>query len=111
MDSSIISKSGLAVLFVVLLTSTMGLSQDTSTRADNRQQYQRARLADGVRDGEVTRREATALRSEQRHIRRSERRVESDGTVTLREKRRLERKQDRASRHIRRVKNNKVDNN
>lgn len=76
-----------------------------------RQRAQRARIADGRMDGEVTKKEAAVLNAEQRHIRRAERRAKSDGDVTRNEKRRLERKQIRANRHIKRAKHNGIDNN
>lgn len=97
-------------LFFAFVSIT-GFGQDATPRTDARQHAQRARIADGVRDGEVTRGEAVGLRAEQRHIRRSERRVKADGEVTPQESRRLQRKQNRASRHIRRAKHNELDNN
>ncbi|MFZ1808737.1 MAG: hypothetical protein WAU36_16015 [Cyclobacteriaceae bacterium] len=86
-------------------------AQEETKRADVRQHAQRARIADGRINGEVTKREAAALNIEQRHIRRAERRAKSDGQVTRVERRRLERKQNRANRHIRRAKHNEIDNN
>lgn len=89
---------------------TQDSARTTKTkRVDTRQKIQRARIADGVVDGEVTRREAAGLRKNQRHIRRAERRAKSDGVVTPRERVRLEKKQDRASRRIRRAKTNELD--
>ena len=69
-------------------------------RIDARQARQAQRIRSGVASGDLTRREATALRGEQRGIRRMERHARADGVVTPRESRRLERAQDRASRHI-----------
>jgi len=69
-------------------------------RIDARQARQADRIRSGVANGDLTRREASALRSEQRGIRRMERHARADGVVTPREGRRLERAQDRASRHI-----------
>lgn len=103
--------SGLVILLILMLIGVTGFCQDTAPRTDKRQVAQRARIADGRRDGEVTSREAAALNVQQRHIRRSERRVKADGEVTVQEQRRLDRKQNRASRTIRRAKHNKVDNN
>jgi len=57
-----------------------------------------------VSSGEVTRVEAAKLRSEQRQIRRTERRAKADGKVTRRERANLQRKQNQASRDIRRQK-------
>jgi hypothetical protein len=59
-------------------------------------------------DGDLTKREASLLNKEQRHIRRAEHRAKTDGDVTVGERRRLDRKQDRANRHIHRTKNNKA---
>lgn len=98
------------LLIIVLGYDNQSFAQTDTKRADVRQHAQRARIADGRKDGEVTRREAAALNVEQRHIRRAERRMKSDGEVTRAEKRRLEKKQNRASRHIRRAKNNEISN-
>lgn len=102
--------SGLIIMALLLTTSIAGYSQ-AAPRTDKRQVAQRARIAEGRQDGEVTRKEAAALNAQQRHIRRNERRAEADGEVTVSEQRRLDRKQNRASRNIRRAKHNQIDNN
>lgn len=99
------------ILVPFILLCTIAFSQDRTPRVNTRQATQQTRIAEGKASGELTRNEAKALRMEQRHIRRSERRAKADGDVTVGERRRLDRKQDRASRHIRRAKNNPVDNN
>lgn len=102
----------LIILIPVFILSVAGaFAQDRTPRTNARQAAQQTRIAEGKQSGELTRGETRALRTEQRHIRRSERRAKADGEVTVGERRRLERKQDRASRHIRRAKNNPVDNN
>jgi hypothetical protein len=98
-------------LLAFIAVGSKSYAQTETKRADVRQYAQRARIAEGRMDGEVTRREAAGLNMEQRHIRRAERRAKSDGEVTRIEKRRLERKQNRANRHIRRAKHNGIDNN
>jgi len=75
-------------------------SATSADRVDARQARQSERIRDGARSGDLTRREVSALRGEQRGIRRMERRADADGVVTRRESRQLERAQDRASRHI-----------
>ncbi|MEQ8423171.1 MAG: hypothetical protein RIA63_00575 [Cyclobacteriaceae bacterium] len=105
-----IREKGIILSFILILAGFASFGQD-ARRTDTRQQVQRARIVDGRKDGEVTRREGARLNMEQRHIRRAERRAVSDGEVTPNEKRRLQRKQNRASRHIRRAKHNEVDNN
>lgn len=75
-------------------------STDTADRVDARQARQSDRIRTGVASGDLTRRETSALRSEQRGIRQMERHARADGVVTPRESRRLDRAQNRASRHI-----------
>lgn len=100
-----------AIAFSLIAISNETLAQTDTKRADVRQHAQRARIAEGRADGELTKREAAGLNVEQRHIRRSERRAKADGEVTVQEKMRLERKQNRSNRHIRRAKHNEKDNN
>lgn len=74
-------------------------------QTNTRQSVQQARIAEGRASGELTRSETRALKAEQRHIRRVERRAKADGEVTPDEKMRLNNMQNRANRHIRRQKN------
>lgn len=80
----------------LILASNLALAD----RVDRRQFRERSRIAEGVRSGELTRREARNLRAGQRHVRRMERRAEADGVVTPREARRLEHAQDVQSARI-----------
>ncbi|MEQ9298210.1 MAG: hypothetical protein RIF33_06595 [Cyclobacteriaceae bacterium] len=91
-----------AGIIVALFISINAQAQD---KTDARQAVQRARIANGVASGEVTRPEAQRLRAEQRAIRRTETRVEADGVVTRREQRKLNKLQNQASRDIARQKN------
>lgn len=99
------------ILVPFIFLSSIAFSQERTPRVNTRQAAQQTRIAEGRATGELNRREAVALRTEQRHIRRSERRAKADGDVTMAERRRVERKQDRASRHIRRAKHNEADAN
>lgn len=74
--------------------------QGNGGRIDARQHNQQARIADGVRSGDLTHREARGLRNEQRAIRRVEHRYRSDGMLTGGERRALHSDLNRASRHI-----------
>lgn len=82
-------------------------AQAPSPKTDIRQHSQQHRIRKGKRDGDLTRREAHQLKRQQRHIRRSERRMERDGNLTPREQRKLDRKQNRASKNIYRKKHNR----
>ena len=78
---------------------------------DKREHRQGARIGQGIKNGEVTKGEASRLRKQQRGIRRTEERAEADGVVTKGEKVRIERRQDKASRTIHRAKHNERDRN
>lgn len=91
----------LATFLIALISASY--AQNTPV-ADQRQASQRARIREGNRSGDLTRKETARLRAEQRHIRRTERRAKSDGTVTRQERAKIQRKQNRASRDIRRQK-------
>lgn len=67
---------------------------------NQRQQNQHQRIQQGVRSGELTRRETGALAREQRDIRQLERAYKSDGELTRAERADLHREQNQASRHI-----------
>ena len=89
------------VAFVFMLFAGVAEAQLTS-QVDARQHHQRARIRKGISSGEINRQEAYGLRREQRHIRRTERRMKAEGQVSARERMILHRKQNIASRHIRR---------
>ena len=78
-----------------------------AARADRRQRKQAARVVDGVKSGELTKRETRQIVRQQRDVQRTKRRARADGKVTVRERVRIERKQDRASRNIARKKHNR----
>ena len=91
-------------LLVAGVLGVAGLSQaDAGTRdprVNARQQNQHQRVKQGVRSGELTRRETGALAHEQRDIRQLEREYKSDGTLTRSERVDLHQEQNQASRHI-----------
>lgn len=75
-------------------------------RVERREARQQARIAQGVRSGELTRGETRALEQGERHVDRMEARAKSDGVVTPRERARLNRAQNHESRRIWRLKHN-----
>src|SRR5262245_66373581 len=89
-----------------------GLAQDNRCRRyDNinrREYYQRNRIRDGIRSGELTRGEANRLINQQRRIESYERRSRfDDGRLDYQERRRVDRMLDRSSRDIYREKNDR----
>ena len=94
--------STFTVLFVTLFSMGMmahtALAEEGLDKTDKRQILQRARIAEGVKNGKLEGAEIKKVRRGQRRIRRAERRGVSDE--------KLNRMQNRQSRKIRRMKNN-----
>jgi hypothetical protein len=82
-------------------------ADDSEARYDRRQAHQKERIKQGVRSGELTRRETGGLVRGQVRVNRMERRAEADGKVTRKERLRLERAQNKQSRRIFRKKHNR----
>jgi len=98
-----------ALLFTAASTAD---AREWGSRAPNinrREANQKHRIQQGVRSGELTRRESARLVREQAHIRAMERRARSDGEVTARERARLQHELNQASRHIYRQKHDGQD--
>lgn len=95
----------------IFIFAMLSWHAEAQTASDVRQVNQRVRVHQGVKTGEITRREQRRLNSQQRHIRRVERRAKADGNYTRQERRMVNRKQNRASRNIRRAKNNEIEQN
>lgn len=97
--------SGL-VLFAAMPAQARNLYNYDIDRVNQRQDRQDYRIRDGVRSGELTRREARKLRKQQRRIDHLLAEFCEDGRLSHRERRILARKQDRASRRIYEFKHN-----
>lgn len=69
-------------------------------RIDARQARQANRIQQGIRSGELTRREAARLKEQQAYIRELERKAERDGRITPAERARIRAAQNAASRAI-----------
>lgn len=80
-------------------------------RVDRRQSNQNRRVRQGVRSGELTRREANSIRRSTKRTNRYEKRAKSDGVVTRRERTRMNRMENRNSRKIFRKKHNRRERN
>jgi hypothetical protein len=93
---------------VAAMVPVFALAQGINERERNQQQ----RIRQGVRSGELTRREALRLEREQAQIRFAEARARrSGGEFTLRERARIQRELNQSSRHIRRQKHDRQDRN
>jgi hypothetical protein len=101
--SNVLAAMGLALVMVA------GSASAGTPRLDQREQHQRARIHNGVRSGELTRRETRHLAAGQVHLRRAEARAKSDGVVTARERARLQHEANQQSRRIHRQKHDAQD--
>lgn len=99
---------GISLVSMVMVALTISLaSAGTATpRVEKREARQQARIAQGIRSGELTPHEAARLETGEAHIDRVEARAKADGKVTPRERMRLNRMQNRESRKIARLKHN-----
>jgi uncharacterized membrane protein YebE (DUF533 family) len=97
---------------VVVITAVLSLFALTSfaqntPKVDTREQNQKERIKQGVKSGELTKKETAKLATEQAKIRATEAAAKADGKVTAKEKARIEHQQDKASKHIYKQKHDK----
>ena len=91
----------LAALAVVATSGVASAYDGHGSGIDRRQAIQEQRIQQGVRSGDITRREYRQLEAEQAHIRHLERSAKRDGHVDRHEAARIREAQNAASRHIR----------
>jgi hypothetical protein len=93
-------------LFALALATLIAVPALASaqTRIDNRQARQEQRIDQGVKSGELTKRETARLNRGDQKIDRMENRAQADGTVSRTEKRHIEKAQDVQSKRIYRQK-------
>ena len=97
-------KSIAAALVSTLLLGNLVFAQGT---INQRERHQQRRIADGVRDGELTRKEAGKLENQQAKIHTAEAKARADGEFTAKERAKIQKKQDKASREIYKEKHDK----
>jgi hypothetical protein len=90
----------LASLTALSLSPLLFVSSASADEIDRRQAYQEQRIREGVRSGEINRREYRQLENEQARIREMERRANADGRVDPWERAQISRAQTAASAHI-----------
>jgi len=95
-----------SILILVTVVLSLGLSAlaQRTPSVDRREHRQQRRIRQGVKSGELNRREARRLEAQQARTRRMEHRAKADGTVTRRERARLQHRENRTSRRIYRQK-------
>ena len=92
------------VVALAFLVGAGGFAQSATPRVTGRQVNQQQRIKEGVKSGELTKREAARLEAQQAKIQHDKRKAKADGVVTPAERARLQREQNRASRTIYRQK-------
>ncbi len=98
----------IAVALVSLaLAASTGMAQTVTQRVTKREVRQQARINQGVKNGELTKREAVKLEAQQAKINRDKKQAKADGVVTPQERAKLTREQNRASKNIYIKKHNK----
>ena len=101
MKKNLIS-TGLLVAFVSLAST--GFAQTKTPVIKERQENQQKRIAEGVKDGELTAKETKNLESREVKIQHDKKEAKADGVVTAKERAHLQREQNHASRAIYRQK-------
>ena len=76
-------------------------------QVNERQKNQKERTVQGVKSGEITKKEAKTIHTQQKHVQQMEDKAKSDGVVTKKEKVKLNTAQNAASSSIYRKKHNK----
>jgi hypothetical protein len=100
----------LAAVMITTIFPLTGLANGRGRGVNNRQHKQQHRIREGVRSGELTRREAARLQAREARIRVNEAYARrSGGTFTLQERLRIQRQLNRASRDIYRQKHDNQD--
>jgi hypothetical protein len=99
--------TGLLTGSILLAIGATGLAGPRTPYIYKRQENQQDRIQQGVRSGQLTRREATRLESIEGRIQANKLIDKSDGNVSPRERAQLNRELNRASRDIYRLKHNR----
>ena len=104
MNKSIIA----AIVAAAFALPSIAFAQTTSTpRIVQRQANQDKRIEQGVKSGELTKKEAARLEKGQERVQKMENKAMADGKMTKKEQARIEHAQDVQSKQIRREKHDK----
>ena len=101
-----ISVIALTLLALPGLAFAQGDTKSTK-RIDERQANQQKRIDQGVKSGELTKKEAARLQKGQQRVQKMEDKAMADGKMTKKERAHIERAQDRQSKKIYREKHDK----
>ena len=99
--------------YLILVIITLGVlsvvtsAQEKTPVINKREVKQNQRIREGVKTGQLTKREAKYLHQEQKEIRNSKRSAKQDGKVTKGERKMIKAEQNQANKDIYRLKHNK----
>lgn len=97
----------IAVALIAVTSIGTAYAQNTETpRIDRREAHQQQRVDQGVKSGELTKKEANTLQRRQDRINAAEEKAKADGKVTPQERRKLRHAQNRNNRAIYNKKHN-----
>ena len=91
------------VLSFAILTSVLSFAQQ---REDRNLRGERKRVAQGIKSGEITPREAIAIEKQARDVKQAKRAAAADGQITLKERAKIARQDKQRDRTINRKKHN-----
>ena len=100
-------KALLSGLTLVLFCS-VGFAQSAKKPINKKQAVQQQKIKQGVKSGELSRKEATKLRAQQKQVAKAKHAAKADGVVTKKEKAVINQKQQKAAGNIARKKHNEV---
>ncbi len=92
----------------LVLFCAVGFAQTAKKPIQKKQANQKQRITQGVKSGELSKKEAFRLKAQQKEIAVTKRAAKSDGVVTKKEKAVINQKQKEASRNIAHKKHNAV---
>jgi hypothetical protein len=99
------------IALVIAALPGVALAQATDTkstaRIDKRQEMQQKRIDEGVKSGQLNKKEAARLEQGQARIQKMEDKAMADGKMTKKERKDIEKAQDRQSKKIAREKHDK----
>ncbi len=97
-------KNLVALLTTLLLAGSMSYAQTATPKVTDRQVNQQKRIQQGIKSGELTKKEVAGLQAQQARIQGAKVAAKSDGVVTAKERAKINSMQNKASRNIYRQK-------
>ena len=101
-------KKTIAILIIIVVSFTVVSAQTLTPQINRTQKNQQLRIHQGVKSGELTRREARKLENQQKAIRYNKRIAKANGVVTSGERKQIRNEQNRASKNIYMKKHNRI---